>query len=40
MWWADNSNRTQTKIDEICPLAIPNQISTKSMHIPSLVKIH
>ena len=24
----------------ICPLAIPNQISTISMHIPSLVKIH
>ena len=28
-----------TKIDEICPLAIPNQISI-SMHISSLVKIH
>ena len=26
-----------SKIDEICPLAIPNQISTISMHIPSLV---
>ena len=25
---------------QICPLAIPNQISTISMHIPSLVKIH
>ena len=24
----------------MCPLAIPNQISTISMHIPSLVKIH
>ena len=33
---------TQSKIEEICPLAIPNQISTISMHIhvPSLVKIH
>ena len=29
-----------SKIDEICPLAIPNQISTISIHIPSLVKIH
>ena len=28
------------KFDDICPLAIPNQISTMSMHIPSLVKIH
>ena len=36
MWWADNS----VKIDKICPLAIPNQIFTISMHIPSLVKIH
>ena len=31
---------TSSKIDEICPLAIPNQISTISMHIPSLAKIH
>ena len=31
---------TPSKFDEICPLAIPNQISTMSMHIPSLVKIH
>ena len=31
---------TPSKIDEICPLAIPNQIFTISMHIPSLVKIH
>ena len=31
---------TPSKIDEICPLAIPNQISTISMRIPSLVKIH
>ena len=31
---------TLSKIDEICPLAIPNQISTISIHIPSLVKIH
>ena len=28
------------KIDEICPLAIPNQISTISMHLPSLKKMH
>ena len=28
------------KIDEICPLAIQNQISTISMHSPSLVNIH
>ena len=34
--WADNS----IKIWWNCPLAIPNQISTISMHIPSLVKIH
>ena len=33
---ADNS----VKVDEICPLAIPNQTSIISMHIPSLVKIH
>ena len=33
--WADNS----VKFDEICPLAIPNQISLMSMHIASLVKI-
>ena len=32
---ADNS----IKFDEICPLAIPNQISLMSMHIASLVKI-
>ena len=31
---------TLSKINEICSLAIPNPISTKSMHIPSLVKIH
>ena len=31
---------TLSKIDEICPLAIQNQISTISMHIPSLVRIH
>ena len=30
---------TLSKFDEICPLAIPDQISTISMHIPSLVKI-
>ena len=31
---------TSVKIDEICPLAILNQIATISMHIPNLVKIH
>ena len=30
---------TQSTIDKICPLAIPKQISTISMHISSLVKI-
>ena len=29
-----------SKIAEICPLAIQNQISTTSIHTPSLVKIH
>ena len=33
------SYRPEMKIDEICPLAIPNQISLMSMHIASLVKI-
>ena len=32
--------RTLSKIDEIYPLAIPKQIFTISVHIPSLVKIH
>ena len=31
---------TLSKIDEICPFAIPNQISAISMHKPSLEKIH
>ena len=31
---------TVSYIDEICPLAIPDQIYTISMHIPSLVKIY
>ena len=31
---------TPSKIDEICPLAIPNLIFTISMHILSLAKIH
>ena len=31
---------TLSKFYEICRLAIPNQISTISMHIPNLVKIH
>ena len=30
---------TLTNIDEICSLAIPNQISLISMHVPNLVKI-
>ena len=30
---------TPSKVDRICPLAIPNQISTISMQIRSLVKI-
>ena len=38
--WACLGQITPSKIDEICPLAIQNQISTISMHIPSLVKIH
>ena len=31
---------TPSKIDEICPLSVPNQISVMSMHIPNVVKIH
>ena len=38
--WACLGHITMSKFDEIYPLAIPNQISTISMHIPSLVKIH
>ena len=38
--WACLGQITPSKFDEICPLAIPKQISTLSMHIPSLVKIH
>ena len=38
--WVCLGHITPSKIDEICPLAIPNQISTISMHIPSLVKTH
>ena len=30
---------TPSKFDDICPLAIPNQISLMSMHIASLMKI-
>ena len=30
---------TLSNIDKICPLAIPNQISLISVHVPSLVKI-
>ena len=38
--WVCLGQMTPSKIEEICPLAIQNQISTISMHIPSLVKIH
>ena len=31
---------TLSKIDEICPLKIPNQILTITRHTPSLVKIY
>ena len=31
---------TLLKVDVFCPFEIPNQISTISMHMPSLVKIH
>ena len=34
----DGGQITLSKNDEICPLAIPNQMATISMHIPSLVK--
>ena len=38
--WACLGQITPSKFDEICPLAIPNQISIITMHIPCLVKIH
>ena len=38
--WACIGQITPSKFDEICPLAISNQISTISMHMPSLLKIH
>ena len=41
--WKDNTTPQscgEQIIDEICPLTIPNQISTISMHISSLMKIH
>ena len=31
---------TVSKVTESCPLAIPNQTSAISMHIPSMEKIH
>ena len=42
LFWNEMCRRQMTlsKIDEICPLAIPNQISTISMHEQSLLKIH
>ena len=39
MYWGQ-IHVTLSKMDEICPLAIPKQISTISMHILSLVKIY
>ena len=38
--WVCLGETTPSKFDEICPLAISYQISTISIHIPSLVKIH
>ena len=38
--WPCGRQITLSKIDEICPLAIPNQLAKISLHIPSLVKIH
>ena len=38
--WACLGQITPSKFNKICPLAIPNQFSTISMHIPHLVKIH
>ena len=38
--WTCGGQISQLKIDENCPLAIPNQISTLSMRLPSSVKIH
>ena len=38
--WMCYGKITLSKIGKICPLAIEDQLSTKSMHIPSLVKIH
>ena len=38
--WTFRRQITLSKINEICPLTIPNQISTISMHIPSMLKIH
>ena len=37
--WACLWQITPSKFDEICPLAIPNQISLMSMHTASSVKI-
>ena len=38
--WVCLGQITPSKFDKIWPLAIPYQISTLSMHIPSLLKIH
>ena len=38
--WACLGQITSSKFEEICRLAIPIQIFTITMHIPSLVKIH
>ena len=38
--WIYCGQITLSKIDKIFPSAIPNQVSTVSIHTPSLVKIH
>ena len=38
--WACLRLITLSKFDEICPLTVPNQIFTISIHIPNLAKIH
>ena len=37
--WMYCGQITMSKFDKLCPLEIPKQMSTISMHIPSLVKI-
>ena len=38
--WTCSGQITLSKLTKICSLAIPNQISTISMHTPSFKKIH